>query len=533
MTSARTQTRSVLAAAALLAAVLVFGVYFAWPVSLGGNTAYVITRGTSMQPRFHTGDLAITRSSGHYAVGDIVAYHSVALHTVVMHRIVSIQNGLYTFKGDNNSWLDPAAVSKNELIGRLSTQIPAGGIWLHRAESILPIGITLILILVPLAIMANRRNSRERSRRGGHRAAIARSRSGARNGFTAAAITSIASVIGLMLLTLTWLAPASNASTTSTTVSTTAQPAQVVFSYSAKVKPSAAYDGTTVRSPDPIFRKVTESVAVHFDYTGSAGSVSVAGILSAPSGWHTSIKLAPATSFTGDHYSGTIHLDLAVLSARAQAAAKVTAFPTSLLTMTVQPTFTAADGKPFSAPLKLSITPLQLTVANGPPSLTVTAPNAPSGATTGAPATANRRSVVILDRRIPLSTVVVLAVILLVGGPVTGVILMLRSRRERNDGEAISVKKRHPELLVAVAPMPVGSGRPVVDVAAMSTLVKLAERYGLLILHWSRSGIETFIIQDQNTTYRYRTVEVEPPSTGRHREGAEQHPLGLGATNLL
>ncbi len=36
-------------------------------------------------------------------------------------------------------------------------------------------------------------------------------------------------------------------------------------------------------------------------------------------------------------------------------------------------------------------------------------------------------------------------------------------------------------------------------------LARLAERYGPLVLHWTRSDIETFIVQDDPTTYRYRT----------------------------
>lgn len=39
----------------------------------------------------------------------------------------------------------------------------------------------------------------------------------------------------------------------------------------------------------------------------------------------------------------------------------------------------------------------------------------------------------------------------------------------------------------------------------MATLVKLAERHGPLVLHWSRADVDTFIVQDEATTYRYRT----------------------------
>jgi hypothetical protein len=56
-----------------------------------------------------------------------------------------------------------------------------------------------------------------------------------------------------------------------------------------------------------------------------------------------------------------------------------------------------------------------------------------------------------------------------------------------------------------VHPMTAPSSRPVIDVTAFATLAKLAERYGLLILHWSRSDVETFIVVDEGSTYRCRT----------------------------
>ena len=60
--------------------------YFA-PTAIGGSTRYVVTSGVSMEPRFHTGDLALVRPAGQYKVGEIVAYWSTLLHTVVLHRI--------------------------------------------------------------------------------------------------------------------------------------------------------------------------------------------------------------------------------------------------------------------------------------------------------------------------------------------------------------------------------------------------------------------------------------------------------------
>jgi hypothetical protein len=78
--------------------------------------------------------------------------------------------------------------------------------------------------------------------------------------------------------------------------------------------------------------------------------------------------------------------------------------------------------------------------------------------------------------------------------------------------EATRIRRRYAALLVAVAPMPHPPGRPVIEVADFATLARLAERYGLLVLHWSRSGVDTFVVQDDATTYRFRTGTVPASS---------------------
>ena len=76
------------------------------PADLGGAATYLTTHGTSMQPRFHTGDLAIAKPVQQYRVGDIAVYRSHTLHTLVMHRIIRREGSHYVFKGDNNTWTD-------------------------------------------------------------------------------------------------------------------------------------------------------------------------------------------------------------------------------------------------------------------------------------------------------------------------------------------------------------------------------------------------------------------------------------------
>src|SRR4051794_29822334 len=89
---------------ALAVSLVAAGWWFLAPAALGGRATYVVTHGTSMQPRFHTGDLAVVYPAVDYRPGQVAAYRSNTLHTVVLHRIVAKTASGYDFKGDNNSW---------------------------------------------------------------------------------------------------------------------------------------------------------------------------------------------------------------------------------------------------------------------------------------------------------------------------------------------------------------------------------------------------------------------------------------------
>jgi hypothetical protein len=62
-----------------------------------------------------------------------------------------------------------------------------------------------------------------------------------------------------------------------------------------------------------------------------------------------------------------------------------------------------------------------------------------------------------------------------------------------------------PPLLASLHPITTPTNRPVIEVAGFATLAKLAGRCGQFVLHWSRSDVDTFIVLDEGTTYRYRT----------------------------
>jgi hypothetical protein len=88
------------------------------------------------------------------------------------------------------------------------------------------------------------------------------------------------------------------------------------------------------------------------------------------------------------------------------------------------------------------------------------------------------------------------------------------------------IERRHPQLLVRVEPMASPPGKPVVTVDDFAALAKLAERYGQMILTWTRPDADDFVVRDDGITYRYRIpleaaahdtaelVDVEAPTRG-------------------
>ena len=107
-------------------------ILFLRPESLGGDATYVVVRGNSMLPTYHTGDLVIVRASSTYEVGDAIAYRvpagETASGTIVIHRIVGgdAAHG-WVIQGDNNESQDPWNPHIEDVVGRAALHLPAVG----------------------------------------------------------------------------------------------------------------------------------------------------------------------------------------------------------------------------------------------------------------------------------------------------------------------------------------------------------------------------------------------------------------------
>ena len=114
--------------AAQLALVAALG-WFCLPQRLGGRADWVLVSGTSMLPRFHTGDLVLVEHQSSYHVGEVVAYcvpkGQVGAGYVVIHRIVG-GNGTKGWKmqGDNRTAPDLWHPADRDVLGAKLLRIP-------------------------------------------------------------------------------------------------------------------------------------------------------------------------------------------------------------------------------------------------------------------------------------------------------------------------------------------------------------------------------------------------------------------------
>ncbi|WP_232344040.1 DUF5305 family protein, partial [Actinoplanes awajinensis] len=345
-----------------------------------------------------------------------------------------------------------------------------------------------------------------------------------------AVVTALCAAAGLVLGVLGWMKPATQSAPSSALAGES-----MTFSYSAKVDSSAAYDGTVAYSPDPIYRKLADFVDLRLQYQGEPGSITVTARLSSPAGWHSTMQLSQDRKFTAERYTGTVLLDLDGINERVQAAGKAIGTDLGQITIAVTAHVEHGDGSSFDPQLSLALNPMQLALAGGADSLVVNQ----SGSTSGGGI--YPRQISVLGRDLLTAAVarkyavwlllVAIAAAIGVGmAALRGVPLQTRAQ----------IQRRYGHLLVPVEPINNKQDEPVVTVATFPALVKLAEKYGQMILTWTRpDGADDFVVRDDGVLYRYRITALrptaaKPPLSGLpHPARRAQKSAALGIASVI
>jgi signal peptidase I len=525
----RFRLRSVLATAALLIIAVIAWWYFA-PTNIGGSTRYVVTSGISMEPRFHTGDLAIVRPASTYRVGEIVAYHSTLLHVTVLHRIIAIHNGRYVFKGDNNDFIDPVYPTRSELLGKLWLHVPRGGVFLDAFHT--PVVAAVLCALLGVVLLAGageKRRRRKRRRKGASRSSrigisivdSPRHKDTPRP-FNFGALLAASAVAAAVFAVLG--AFGYSRADTRPAAKLTPYSQQVTFGYSARVTPGPVYPGHAIKTGDPIFLNLVHSLRVRIGYRVSGalpgtvkGTETVVLKLAGPGGWSRDYVLTPATHFSASATSTNVTLDLPDLTRLMTRISSLTGGLDSF-SIAVGPQVNvtgAVAGHPITTSFapSLTLTPQagQLLVGGASQS-GASAGSAGSGTSTDAftrtengavssPGTAPAR-ITVYGLSLGVDTLRWIALIGLLLSVGVAAYAYLRKRGEPFE-ESVRIQAQYGHLIV---PIIAGEdlGWPPVDVPNIKALVRLAESGQRLILHNRSGDVDTYMVNDEGTVYRYQ-----------------------------
>lgn len=555
------RSRTALVAAAVAAVVLVAVMTVA--PRLAGGLAYVRATGVSMRPSIVAGDLALVRAEGRYRVGDVVAYRSDTLDVVVLHRVVAVTPQGLSTKGDNNTWLDPDTPEADEVIGRMWLLVPHGAsllpwmtvpgllglgglVWLLRrsfgpgtsgrhgtrrprrrtpdadqrapappppaaAYQVLPAPSRASHALteraparrvpaqrVPAQRVPARRVPTERApaERRGRLSAV----SPAAPAF--ATTTGCLAVFAAAALGLGFAGPLQTPTTRNVRYDV-----EFGFDYGADAPRGAAYPDGRVHFGDPVFRKLVGPLRV--DVTSRLPNAEVSGpgtlrltaVLAAAGGWRAPVTPEVVVPMSGQ---GTASLTVDLRGAARLLDDVRTATGVSLggVTLTVQaqarvPALVAGQAILAGGDAALTFTADDVQLLLSRSGRTVTEPRT-------VPVPVNRpRWVNLLGFRLQAAWLRALGVPAAALAAAGGLILLVARRRPPD--LARRLQRRYPQRLVRVHD--VDDGLPVVEIASVEDLFRLADQTGEFVLHDVAPGHEGFLLEHGATRYRYSLAD--------------------------
>ncbi len=471
------------------------------PTKIGGQTSYVIIHGNSMEPKFHTGDLAIVRKASSYQVGDIVAYWNDSMAAYTIHRIIDTRQDRFIMKGDNNSWIDPIQPGQEEIIGKLWIYLPKVGKTVEWLRS--PINFALILALTGGALMTGMAFKSKGNRK---KELVNMNPTG---------ILGVA-LYGFGLLFFAFLALLFYAFSRPVTIASNDILYQQdgLFSYSATGTPGI-YDTDTVQPGEPIFPKLTCLLNVAFSYNLLGNQVQsfsgrqqfYAQVLDEQSGWQRTIPMGQVSAFSGTSFFNTGTIDLCQVEGLVTTLEQETGLRSSTYTMEVV-SAVSIMGNVAGEMITDSFTPVLAfkfdethfyLEANGKNNDVLHASKPGLSSSTNLQA-----NILPLLGMEPTVQTVRIAVIIGMVFSLCGLLVigLYTYSVVRQDQETL-IRLKYGSLLADVYEVTYEPTPPIIDVTSIDNLAKLAERHNTMILHVSHDFLHDYLVQGRRATYRF------------------------------
>jgi signal peptidase len=299
------------------------------------------------------------------------------------------------------------------------------------------------------------------------------------------------------------------------------------WSYSAAA-PAGLYDGSAARTGDPVFRRLSNSVAIHFDYQLSSdqpvealGTYRLIAELSDVGGWTRTIELKPAASFSGRSFAVDGTLDLARIQAlidnfEQQIGAQHPQYMLAVVPeVHVQGQLAGqALSDDFAPRLEFQLDRQELRFQKDSGSgLNALQPVKP-GLLKRAHEQAN--TIALLGLVLEVARARQVALVALALALSCGALLALRGHGSTGNDEAARIQRKYGPLLIAVRESS-ALAEASVEVATIDDLARLAERNGRMILHEIEQGASRYVVQDDGVTYCYRIVALGTPTEEQSR----------------
>lgn len=528
------------------------------PIQAGGQAAYIMVIGKSMEPNFHLGDMIIVKQDSQYKVGDIVAYKNRQLNNNVFHRIIGFESGHFALKGDNNTWVDTYNPSPEEVIGKLWIYLPGVGKVIQRIRT--PLNMALIIGMIAAIFLFSvinekpkggkhmtKKSIRERLKdlisrsrlpdnipasnsdvepdpvkpETLHRSAVSTKKQSPK--LLGSSVEVIFFILGLTAFASLLLGIISL-----TRPLTVSEPDDVnyqhigIFSYSASA-PSGIYDSNTVQRGEPIFPKITCTMRVDFHYSlfgddlnNVAGTyVMTAQILDLQSGWQRTVTLLPETLFSGTSFDVNTDVDMCHMVKLTEAMEQeIEYFPSQYL-LTIMPHLNIL-GSIAGRDLQDTYSP-QLVFKYDRTNFSVlqsdTQPDPYNQSQARFVREINKRAntVSIFGLQPKVMTLRLIGLIGLVLSLI-GMWMLERYIQSFTDKSPQAViQMKYPAMFIDIQSGGVDESVRVVEVNSIDDLAKLAERYNAMILHETRINRHVYFVRADGATYRF--------SAGKDSEG--------------